>query len=314
MRPQRLDQAVLLDVAGPELEDQRPHLGQRVALELAQRDELLGHLRRVLVEQELDRARQERHREQRLGHRVVELAGEVRALLGRGELRGLAPEAALQPLALARRRGPRRARRGTVPSATMPMPVISIASSRPSRVRTLSRERCASVGRRWSHRNRASAPRRPSSGGEVGERAPEQLLGLPAEDLLRLVGHERELAVGVGHPDEVRRRLDEVAVALLGLAQLALQALPLADVARGPVDAREHAVDAHRGRRHLELAEGAVLVLQLHAGRERRRPSASSANRRPAGIPSGVRTMSRKWRPTTSCGTQPSTRSTDSEK
>ena len=41
VRAQRLDQAVLLDVARPELEDQRPHLGQGVALQLAQRDELL---------------------------------------------------------------------------------------------------------------------------------------------------------------------------------------------------------------------------------------------------------------------------------
>ena len=55
--------------------------------------------------------------------------------------------------------------------------------------------------------------------------------------------------VGVGHPDEVRRRRDEVAVALLGLAQLALEALALADVAGRAVDAGEPpvVVDACRG-------------------------------------------------------------------
>src|SRR3954447_3555826 len=37
MRPERGDQTLLLDVAGPELEDQRPHLRERVTLEVAQR-------------------------------------------------------------------------------------------------------------------------------------------------------------------------------------------------------------------------------------------------------------------------------------
>ena len=58
------------------------------------------------------------------------------------------------------------------PSATIPMPVISIARSRPSRVRTLRRERCASVGRRWSQRKRAIAPRRPSSGARSANERP----------------------------------------------------------------------------------------------------------------------------------------------
>ena len=83
MGPERPDQAVLLEVAGPELEDQRPHLGERLALEVAQLSQLRPGRRRVAVEQELDRAGHEGHREQRLGDRVVELAGEVGPLLAR---------------------------------------------------------------------------------------------------------------------------------------------------------------------------------------------------------------------------------------
>ena len=55
----------------------------------------------VALEQQLDRARHEGHREQRLGHRVVQLAGEVGPLLAGGELAGLAPQVALEPVALA---------------------------------------------------------------------------------------------------------------------------------------------------------------------------------------------------------------------
>ena len=57
--------------------------------------------RRVAVEQHLDGARHEGHREQRLGDRVVELAGQVGAFLAGGELAGLAAEVALEPVALA---------------------------------------------------------------------------------------------------------------------------------------------------------------------------------------------------------------------
>ena len=93
---ERADQAVLLEVAGPELEDQRAHLGERLALELAELGQLRPRRVRVAVEQHLDGARHQGHREQRLGDRVVQLAGEVRALLAGGELAGLAAQLALE--------------------------------------------------------------------------------------------------------------------------------------------------------------------------------------------------------------------------
>ena len=84
---------------------------------------------------QLDAAADERHREERLGHRVVQLAGEVRPLGRGGELGRLAAQVALESLALgqvARRpRALRRARRsrnmpvakfstGTVDAIVMP--------------------------------------------------------------------------------------------------------------------------------------------------------------------------------------------------
>ena len=96
----RADEPVLLEVAGAELEDQRAHLGERLALELAQLGELGPRRIGVAVEEHLHRARHERHREQRLGHRVVQLAGQMRALLAGGELAGLLAQAALEPVAV----------------------------------------------------------------------------------------------------------------------------------------------------------------------------------------------------------------------
>ena len=101
VRPQRAGEPVLLEVAGTQLEDQRAHLGERLALEVAQLAELASGGVRVAVEQQLDRARHERHREQRLGHRVVQLAGEVGPLLAGRQLAGLAAQVALEPVALA---------------------------------------------------------------------------------------------------------------------------------------------------------------------------------------------------------------------
>ena len=93
---ERADEPVLLEVAGPQLEDQRAHLGQRLALQLAQLPELLAGAGRVAIEQQLDRAGDHRHREERLGDRVVQLPGEVRALLAGRQLAGLAPQLGLQ--------------------------------------------------------------------------------------------------------------------------------------------------------------------------------------------------------------------------
>ena len=94
---ERAHEAVLLQVPGPQLEDQRPHLGEGLALQLAQLGQLLAGRVRVAVQQHLDRAGHERHREQRLRDRVVQLPGEVRALLAGGQLAGLSAKLALEP-------------------------------------------------------------------------------------------------------------------------------------------------------------------------------------------------------------------------
>ena len=136
-----------------------------------------GHLRRVPVEQQLDRARQERHREQRLGHRVVELAREVRPLLGRGELRGLAPEALLEALALGHVAGravgaDEPAVRDHADAGDLHRELAAVAGEDAAAC-----ERWASVGRRWSQRNRASAPRRPLAGARSANDRPSSSSG-----------------------------------------------------------------------------------------------------------------------------------------
>ena len=94
--PDRLDQAVLLQVGGPQLEDERPHLGERLALQLPQLTQHLARGGRVAVHEQLDAAGGEGHAEQRLGHRVVELLGQPCPLLGRAQVRGLPPQVVLQ--------------------------------------------------------------------------------------------------------------------------------------------------------------------------------------------------------------------------
>ena len=57
MRPEGAGQAVLLQVAGPQLEDQRPHLGEGLALQLPELGELGPGGADIAVEEHLDRAR-----------------------------------------------------------------------------------------------------------------------------------------------------------------------------------------------------------------------------------------------------------------
>ena len=101
MGPERPRQAVLLEVARAELEDEGAHLGQRLALELAELGQLGAGRLGVAIEQHLDRAGHQRHREERLGDRIVQLAREVGALLAGRQLAGLAAQLALEPGALA---------------------------------------------------------------------------------------------------------------------------------------------------------------------------------------------------------------------
>ena len=74
----------------------------------------------------------------------------------------------------------------------------------------------------------ATDPRRPVDLRDVSRRlvderaevTAEELVGAPAgEPLRRRIGDEGEPRVGIDRPDEVRRVLDEVAVARLGLAE-----------------------------------------------------------------------------------------------
>src|SRR5919197_1269273 len=74
------------DVAGPELEDQRAHLVHRGADELAHLAELLLRALGLGVDEERGRVGGERDAEERLVHRVVELAREAVPLLDDGEL------------------------------------------------------------------------------------------------------------------------------------------------------------------------------------------------------------------------------------
>ena len=67
--------------------------------------------------------------------------------------------------------------------------------------------------------------------------------GLPAEQALERVAQVRESAVRVAREDDVRRILDEEAVALLRAAQLPLEPVALAHVADRAVRAHEHAAD-----------------------------------------------------------------------
>ena len=100
MGPQRLDEPVALEARRPQLEQERAHLGERLTLELAQLLELLERRLAVPGQQHLDGAGHEGHREQRLGHRVVELARQMGPLGARCQLGGLATQVALEPAPL----------------------------------------------------------------------------------------------------------------------------------------------------------------------------------------------------------------------
>ena len=84
------------------------------------------------------------------------------------------------------------------------------------------------------------------------ERLADEILGVVAEAATDGLRYVREAALLVDRIDHVGRVLDEEAVALLGRAQLALQAVAFAHVADRAVGARERAV-------RVERAEGSEL-------------------------------------------------------
>ena len=79
----------------------------------------------------------------------------------------------------------------------------------------------------------------------------EQFVGLEARQSFDGVGEERQAGVGPDRPDQVGRVLDEVAVALFGCPQLALQAGALGDVADRALRSHPAPVLEHAGRRDL---------------------------------------------------------------
>ena len=94
------DEAGFGDVAGAELEDERPHLGQGIPLELAQEASLAGtcagsRWRSISIRRDSGVIGE------RLGDRVVQLASEVGTLLAGSQLGGLARRSRSSPLALA---------------------------------------------------------------------------------------------------------------------------------------------------------------------------------------------------------------------
>ena len=104
---ERADKAVLLEVAGPQLEDEGAHLGERLALEVAQLAELLERRVASRSMSSSTERRDQGHREQRLGDRIVELAGEVRPLLAGRQLARLAAQLALEADLVGSRRASR---------------------------------------------------------------------------------------------------------------------------------------------------------------------------------------------------------------
>ena len=94
-------EAILGETARPELEDQAAHLAEGLARERAQLVELGLDAGLVPFEEHPGRPGGDVHAEQRLGHRVMELLGEVRSLATGGQLGGLLPDLPLQPQSLA---------------------------------------------------------------------------------------------------------------------------------------------------------------------------------------------------------------------
>ena len=111
---------------------------------------------RVRLEQHLDGARHERHREQRLGDRVVQLAGEVGALLAGRQLPGLAPQLALEADLVAH------VARGALDPGE---PAVAVGRRRRGR-------RPGSAGRRGPRRTRAAWSSRSGSATSASQRSP----------------------------------------------------------------------------------------------------------------------------------------------
>ena len=109
------------------------------------------------------------------------------------------------------------------PSAVIPVPLISTMHVAP--VDVAERQPHPMDGARMAGQP-TEADRRVASrlrGEDLGVWPADQLVRLDAEHRPRRVAEEGQCAGGIGQPDEVRRGGDQVAVALLGFAQLAFE-------------------------------------------------------------------------------------------
>ena len=231
LAPEGGHEPVLLEPAGAQLEDERAHLGERVALEVAQRGEPLPAAAGSLVSS----SSMLRVIRVMLKSAWVTESWSSRARWARSSRAASSP--AWRRRSASRRSRSRRSRTvpwapANWPSRWMATPDTSAEIVEPSRWRRSSRARTRSSSP-WTSWRQVVVGRVERRGVDDAEIRPaDDGAGGPAEQGGRALAPEREVALGVGLPDAVRRGLDEVAEARLGLAQLGLQAGPFAGVAR----------------------------------------------------------------------------------
>ena len=211
-------------LAGPQLEDERPHLGQRLALQLPQLAQHLARGGRVALHQQLDAAGGQGHAEQRLGHRVVELLGQPCPLLCRAQVGRLSPQVVLQPDLVAQVahdavRAAKRAVAHIRDGAQLDrhrQPVATRAG----------RSGCVCGGngsmRRDGDRPRG-APSPESGWTRLAKGAPRKSRRRDADGALEDIAQEGEPAVPIGLPHDVRGVGEQVVVAPLRVVELLVQ-------------------------------------------------------------------------------------------
>ncbi len=315
MGPQGLEQAVVLEVAGPELEDQRPHLGERLALEVAQRAELLLRRRRVAVDEQL-RAPRDRVM---LNSAWVTESWSSRARWARSWLDASSP---------AWRRRSRSSRSRSVmsrvapwmpvktPSTVVPIELTSTGTVPPffrtrSSFTTWRTDRLGGQlgpaleggGDRGRVDDPARSARRPARPGEAGHR-------------LDRLGQEREDALVVGREDHVRARSRRGSGSAPRTPRSSRSRRSRSVMSRAapwiPVNTPSRRTPT---RADLEREDPAVGVPERRSGSSARGPgsAASSRNRSPGTSSSSYSIRSRRALPTSSSGSKPSDRRTVSE-
>ena len=166
-------------------------------------------------------------------------------------------------------RGPSRWRRRTPSASSDATAMNSAGTAEPSRCCRLIRPRSSCDGALAVVQS-ISATSRDDSWTIAPKCWPRSSSGRKPVSRSHGIRQEREARLGIDRPDEVRGVLDEVAIALLRLAQLAFQPLALADVADRALGADPAAVLEHAGRRDLGRERRAVALDEDEAARARR--------------------------------------------